>query len=157
MRKKTAGVSGPALSRFALRARRAAGVRGTVDILITNDEEIRELNRRFRQKNQPTDVLAFPAVLDGTAGEIAISADIAARNARRFGHRTAEEVKILVLHGMLHLAGYDHEDNDVAVSRKMARKEERLRRRLRLPSSLISRSEIMRASSSESTRRRKKA
>jgi probable rRNA maturation factor len=83
-------------------------------------------------------VLSFPALdesRNGFAGDIAISLEIATVNARRFGHAPAEEVKILALHGILHLAGYDHErDNG-----KMAVKEARLRRVLGLPQGLIER------------------
>jgi probable rRNA maturation factor len=89
---------------------------------------MKALNRRFRGKDKPTDVLSFPAEPDAPknfAGEIAISAEIAAQNARALGHSPAEEVKILVLHGILHLRGYDHEcDNG-----EMARREQQLRAR----------------------------
>ncbi len=69
------------------------------------------------------------------AGDVAISAEIAARNARKLGHSTAEEVKILTLHGILHLAGYDHEED----AGNMARREQQLRKRLGLPAGLIER------------------
>jgi probable rRNA maturation factor len=129
-----------ALTRFLARARGAAGLKGRVDVLITSDAEMKFLNQRFRGKNMATDVLSFPASLgDGRvkpfAGEIAISADIARRNARALGHEAAEEVKILVLHGILHLAGYDHESDHGA----MARREKRLRAQFRLPVGLIER------------------
>jgi probable rRNA maturation factor len=71
------------------------------------------------------------------AGEIAISSDIARQNSERFGHSLANEVKILTLHGMLHLAGYDHERDDG----EMARKEARLRRLMKLEASLIERTQ----------------
>lgn len=108
-------------------------------MLVTTSHELRSLNRRFRGKDRPTDVLSFPPALpvEGAfAGDIAISADIAAQNARRLGHPVAKEIKILVLHGLLHLAGYDHESDNG----EMVRKEERLRRTLGLPSGLIARS-----------------
>jgi len=126
-----------ALARFAARARRAAGVSGRVDILIASSREIQELNRQFRRKNKPTDVLSFPAgnAARGIAGDIAISADIAAENAYRLGHEPVDELKILILHGMLHLAGYDHESD----SGEMAREEERLRKELKLTDNLIAR------------------
>jgi len=74
------------------------------------------------------------------AGDIAISAEMAARNAAPLRHSTADEVKILILHGMLHLAGFDHErDNG-----EMARRETKLRRELRLPAALIERTLIER-------------
>jgi probable rRNA maturation factor len=143
LQKKVAGVSTQSLSRFVLRARKAAGVRGMVNVLVTTSAAMRSLNARFRDKDKATDVLSFPsASLDsagksGFAGEIAISADIAAQNAVRLGHPAAVEVKILALHGILHLAGYDHERDNGA----MARKEQNLRRVLRLPSALIERSQ----------------
>jgi probable rRNA maturation factor len=103
---------------------------------------MRALNLRFRGFNKATDVLSFPSQSDGgnhearaMAGEVAISADIAAQNAIRLGHPAALEIKVLVLHGILHLAGFDHErDNG-----EMARKEAKLRRVLRLPAALIER------------------
>lgn len=135
LRRRIAGVSRAALQRFARRAGRAAGVRGEVNVLVTGDAEVRRLNRRFRRKDKPTDVLSFPAPDRHCAGDIAISASTAARNARRLGHTTAEELKILLLHGMLHLAGHDHETDQG----EMARKEGRLRRALGLPASLLER------------------
>lgn len=140
-KKKIAGLTAESLERFALRARKSARVKGKIDIIVTNNSEMRLLNARFRAKNTPTDVLSFPAASNGASptflGEIAISADIALDNARRLGHSGVEEVKILVLHGILHLAGFDHErDNG-----QMARTEAALRRLLRLPSSLTERGE----------------
>jgi probable rRNA maturation factor len=122
-----------------------AGVSGEVDILIAGNRRLQELNRRFRRKDKPTDVLSFPRP---EGGDIAISADIALENASRYGHAAAEELKILVLHGMLHLAGYDHE----ADNGRMAKAEARLRVRLKLPASLIDRA----GSAGAVTRRRSK-
>lgn len=136
LEKKLRGVSAAALSRFAGRAQRAAGLRGRVSILVTGGAELRRLNRRYRRADQPTDVLSFPTRGNGMAGDIAISAEVAAGNARRFGHSAAAEVKILILHGLLHLAGLDHERD----RGQMSRREEKLRRRLGLPASLIQRS-----------------
>ena len=140
-KKKVAGLSTEALNRFVLRARKAARIRGTVDVLVTGSSDMRALNLRFRAKNKPTDVLSFPSQASPSgrrarfAGEIAISAEIALDNARRLGHSGALEVKVLVLHGILHLAGFDHErDNG-----EMASKEAFLRRALRLPLSLTER------------------
>jgi probable rRNA maturation factor len=100
---------------------------------------MRSLNSRFRGKDKATDVLSFPAGLGvggRLAGEIAISAEIAAQNAARLGHTPALEIKVLALHGVLHLAGFDHErDNG-----QMARKEVQVREKLRLPCTLIERS-----------------
>ena len=133
-----------ALRRFVARARRTAGLKGGVNVLVTSSAEMKSLNRRFRGKDQPTDVLSFPAMSGAQkqlAGEIAISAEIAAQNARALGHSPAEEVKILVLHGVLHLRGYDHEcDNG-----RMARREKQLRAKLHLPLGLIERTTTPRA------------
>ncbi|HYM78549.1 MAG TPA: rRNA maturation RNase YbeY [Candidatus Dormibacteraeota bacterium] len=142
LEKKVAGLSAEALARFVLRARRAAGLGGTVNVLVGRSATLRSLNQRFRGKNVATDVLSFPAEPSTErsgkrrfAGEIAISADIAAQNAVRMGHAARLEVKILVLHGILHLAGFDHEHDNG----EMARKEASLRRMLGLPSSLTER------------------
>ena len=121
-----------------MRARRAVGLRSVVSVLVTSSAELRKLNRHFRGKNKTTDVLSFPAMpglIPRYAGDIAISAEIAARNARDLGHTVAEEVKVLALHGILHLAGYDHEQDNG----KMERKEKHLRKSLGLPSGLIER------------------
>ena len=84
------------------------------------------------------------------AGELAISADIARKNAEQLGHSVAEEIKILVLHGILHLAGFDHEQDHG----EMAREENRLRRELRLESGLIERSQVKSLSRANRLRRR---
>lgn len=151
LQKRVAALSQASLERFVLRARRAAGLRGLANVLVTSSNTMRTLNRQFRDKNKATDVLSFPAPSlsrgkpqrGKIAGDIAISADLAAQNAARLGHSPAEEAKILVLHGILHLAGFDHErDNGM-----MARKEAKLRQMLKLPVALIERT------ASESTRR----
>ena len=136
-------LSAEALGRFVLRARRAVRLHGRVNILLTTSGEMQGLNLRFRKKNKTTDVLSFPSASSSSAsaqrpfaGEIAISADIASKNAQMLGHSAAIEVKILTLHGILHLAGFDHErDNG-----EMARREGKLRRQLGLPSALTERS-----------------
>jgi probable rRNA maturation factor len=125
-------VSAAQLQRFARRAQTLARVRGDVDILIATNKRLSDLNRRFRRKNKPTDVLSFPR---SSGGDIAISAQIALDNAQRYDHSLVTELKILVLHGMLHLAGYDHESDNG----RMARVESRLRSQLKLPASLIDR------------------
>jgi probable rRNA maturation factor len=125
-------VNAAQLQRFARRAQTLARVKGDVDILISSNKRLRDLNRRFRRKDKPTDVLSFPRP---SGGDIAISAQIARDNAQRYGHSLASELKILVLHGILHLAGYDHESDDG----RMARAESRLRSQLKLPASLIDR------------------
>ena len=153
LRKRVPKVSEATLERFLLATIKAAGLRGTVNVLVTSSRELRALNARFRDKDEPTDVLSFPPlsrVPEDFAGDIAISADIAARNAKQLGHSAADELKILILHGVLHLAGHDHERDNGS----MARKEQRLRRRLKLPTALIERS-IMNAGAgrASSTRR----
>ncbi len=147
--KRVAGMSELALDRFLARARRAACLKGIVNVLVTSSSEMRSLNRRFRGKDKPTDVLSFPAADIGAArragshfraqpiaGEIAISSDLASRNARLLGHAPAEEIKILTLHGLLHLAGFDHEQD----KGQMAERERALRAQFRLPTGLIERS-----------------
>jgi probable rRNA maturation factor len=138
--KPVGGLTTLALTRFLVRACRAAGLRSSVNVLVTTNAELKSLNHRFRGKDKPTDVLSFPAESDsnkGFAGDIAISAEIATQNARDFGHAPAVEVKILTLHGILHLRGYDHERDHG----QMARRERQLRRELRLPVGLIERAD----------------
>jgi probable rRNA maturation factor len=125
-----------ALKRFGTRALKMIGLEGDVAILVTTNRRMRELNRWYRQKNYATDVLSFPGTpkLDH-AGDIAISAEIAERNARKLGHSLGDELKVLILHGMLHLGGYDHESD----GGEMAGLEDHVRSRLGLPNSLIKR------------------
>jgi len=126
----------PTLMRSLREAQLAVGLRGEVSVLLTTDDGIRALNRRFRKKNKATDVLSFPVEAGfGLAGDLAISVETAARQAAEQGHRLSVELRVLMLHGLLHLAGYDHEVDDGA----MARKERRLRAKLRLPQGLIER------------------
>jgi probable rRNA maturation factor len=141
LQKNVVGLSEGSLSRFVTRARRESRLRGRVNVLVTGSAAMRTLNARFRGKNKATDVLSFPSAQalpagrPDFAGEIAISADIAAQNAARLGHSVASEVKVLALHGILHLAGMDHEHDNG----QMARKEAELRRVLRLPATLTER------------------
>ena len=125
------------LMRHLRAAQDAVRLKGAVSVLLTTDDGIRGLNRRFRKKNKATDVLSFP-VDDagfGNAGDLAISVETAERQAREQGHALAVELRVLMLHGLLHLAGYDHEVDDGA----MAKVERRLRTRLKLPLGLIER------------------
>jgi probable rRNA maturation factor len=113
-------------------------LRGKVSVLLTTDTAIRSLNRRFRGKNQTTDVLSFPADgvgAEGIAGDLAISVPKAARQAAAQNHPLSAEIRVLILHGLLHLAGYDHE----ADQGRMARRERQLRAKLGLPQGLIER------------------
>ena len=137
-RTRVAELSEAALARFVARAASATKLRGAIHVLVTNNREMQSLNRRFRSKDMPTDVLSFPSAPTppgDLAGDIAISAEIASRSASQLGHAPAQEIKILALHGILHLAGYDHEKDHG----EMARKESQLRRLLRLPVGLTER------------------
>ena len=107
--------------------------RKSVTCLITDDREMRQLNRRFRHKDRPTDVLSFPS--DQGGGELAISLDRAVAQAAEYRHGVADEIRILMLHGVLHLAGMDHESD----AGEMERAEATWRRKLGLPGSLIER------------------
>ena len=128
------------LARFLNRARALVGLEGEVEVLLTSDAELKRLNRSFRGKNKATDILSFPAAAEMAgeqAGDLAISLETAARQAAEHGHSLRDEVRILLVHGLLHLAGEDHETD----AGEMAEREGDLRRRLRLPNSLIERAE----------------
>jgi probable rRNA maturation factor len=141
--------SARALGLFLREAQAAVRLRGLVSVLLTTDTEIRRLNRTFRGKNKATDVLSFPAARPSqvsearpgapapqlVSGDLAISVETARRQAAEQGHPLAVEVKVLMLHGLLHLAGYDHEADEG----QMARRERVLRARLKLPQGLIER------------------
>ena len=127
------------LSRFLKEAQAAVRLRGEVTVLLTTDAAIRKLNKQFRGKNKATDVLSFPAEgvgAEGVAGDLAVSVTTALSQAAEQGHPLTTEIKVLILHGLLHLAGYDHE----ADTGQMARRERVLRERLKLPQGLIERS-----------------
>jgi probable rRNA maturation factor len=126
-----------ALARFAAKAQRAVGLRGEVGVCITTSDELRRMNRQYRQKDEPTDVLSFEPLWGGAnnAGDVAISGEIAAANAARLGHSTETELRILILHGLLHLAGYDHETD----GGEMQAREAGLRCLLKLSVGLIER------------------
>ena len=139
LQKRVPGLTEAVLERFVARAKHAVGLHGSVTVLVTTNRELRRLNQNFRGKDKPTDVLSFPPHplgARGFAGDLAISAEIASQNARRLGHSPSDEIKILTLHGMLHLSGYDHETD----AGTMARREQQLRKQLRLPMALIERS-----------------
>jgi probable rRNA maturation factor len=145
--KSGAGLGKAGIARFLGRARAAVGLKGEVHVLLADDRTLRRLNRQFRGKDKATDVLSFPAgaavaFSSGVffaerelAGDLAISLDTAARQAKRFGHTLADEVRVLLLHGLLHLAGFDHECD----SGEMAAREHELRAKLKLPGGLIER------------------
>jgi probable rRNA maturation factor len=130
------------LTRVAPRA-----ARGDVAIALVSDAHIRRLNRTYRRSNQATDVLSFPASpaaraphaspRTGHLGDIVIATGVARRQAREAGHSYATELKVLALHGLLHLLGYDHHDLDDGD--RMARAERRLRAKGGLSAGLIER------------------
>src|SRR5256885_7962112 len=114
MEAKIAEVSPKALERFVAVACREARLKGDVNVLVTSDRKMRELNRRFRGKDKTTDVLSFPSELAVEGRDIAISLPLAEQNARALGHKVGDELEILILPGALHLKGHDHErDNGV--------------------------------------------
>ena len=129
------------LARFLADACERIGIEGEVTVLLTTDERMRALNQTFRRKNKSTDVLSFPpaeVIVAGqpvVGGDLAISAQIALEQAASYGHTLMAEVKILMLHGLLHLAGMDHEQDQGS----MRRRESRLRREYGLPAGLLQR------------------
>ena len=131
---RVAGSPPPArVRRILTRASRAARLRAReVSVLFCADGRMRSLNRRYRGLDRPTDVLSFPAGAgvpsDGFLGDIVISVPYASRSARKRDEPPAREIDRLLVHGLLHLAGYDHETDDG----EMDALEARLRRRLRI-------------------------
>jgi probable rRNA maturation factor len=132
------------LERFWMKASRELGLqRGAACVCFITDAEMTRLNRTFRSKPKTTDVLSFPSEkrskpralrsavrkLRGSfLGDMAISPTVARRNAKRFGRTATKEICVLMLHGLLHLLGYDHETD----RGEMARVEAKLRGRLGL-------------------------
>ena len=104
-------------------------------LVIGADEAVRQANLLFRGQRGSTDVLSFPDGEDGRLGDILISAVRAAKQADEFGHSVEDELKILALHGLLHLLGYDHESDEG----RMRQVEGRWRRKYGLPHSLTER------------------
>jgi probable rRNA maturation factor len=134
------------LNRFLAQAQDAVRLIGEVTVLLTTDAAIRKLNRQFRHKDKATDVLSFPAEgsfpaagigAEKIAGDLAISVETARRQAVEQGHSLSTEIKILILHGLLHLAGHDHESD----AGQMARRECQLRAKFGLPQGLIERAQ----------------
>ena len=132
-RQRRVSVARRPLQQFQERVRRELGFPpDSVTIQLISDTAMARLNEKFRNKRGPTDVLSFPA--NGArpstgaeyVGDIAISPETARRNARRFSRSLPVEMRILILHGMIHLAGYDHETDHG----EMERFERRLRKRL---------------------------
>jgi probable rRNA maturation factor len=135
-RLKPSAVEKRALGQFVdLLCRRVAGLR-TLVCLLADDAHLRRLNFDFLGHDYPTDVLSFPAIgSDNELGEIAISIERAAAQAAEFGHPRLDEVRILLLHGVLHLTGLEHETGDGA----RARAEKRWCAEFGLPGTLIGR------------------
>jgi probable rRNA maturation factor len=135
-RRLPAGVRPRAIQLFARKLQRELTKGRPFDVLITGDAELQRLNREYRGKDYATDVLSFPQTPPAVVlGDLAISASRAREQAREFGHSIEDEIRILMLHGVLHLAGMDHESDAGA----MARAEKRWRARLKLPNGLIER------------------
>lgn len=124
----------PGLGRW-LQSVAPARAHGSVAIAVVPDARVRSLNRRYRKKDQNTDVLSFPANDEAFLGDIVIAAGVARRQANAAGHSLQTELRILALHGLLHLLGYDHEQD----TGQMARLERRLRRQGGLREGLIER------------------
>lgn len=113
-----------------------ARARGDVTVAIAPDARVRALNRQYRKKDRATDVLSFPSDERGYLGDIVIAEGVSRRQAQEAGHSIGTELRVLALHGLLHLLGYDHEHDDG----RMARLERRLRLRGGLAEGLIERS-----------------
>ncbi len=112
---------------FAEKALDAIGRQGSsVTLAFISDNRIRKLNQQFRNIDKATDVLSFPADENGNLGDIAISVDTAATQAKENGLTFDNEIAQLILHGLLHLSGYDHETDNG----EMNRLELRLRKKL---------------------------
>lgn len=124
----------PGLGRW-LQATAPSRARGAVVVALVSDVRVQRLNARYRAKDTPTDVLAFAAEEPGFLGEIVIASGVARRQARDAGHPIQVELRVLALHGLLHLLGYDHERD----GGRMARVERRLRRKGGLREGLIER------------------
>src|SRR5271163_463273 len=128
------------LNRFLVKATEALGLAGDFSVLLTGDEQLRAMNLQFRGVDKPTDVLSFPALPEaancGQGGDLAISLETAALQAADHGHSLQMEVKVLILHGLLHLAGFDHERD----RGQMRRRESLLRKQFDLPAGLVERS-----------------
>ncbi len=128
------------LNRFLASATEALGLIGEFSVLLTGDKRLRALNFQFRGMDKATDVLSFPALPEpggtGQGGDLAISLETASVQAAEHGHTLQMEVKILILHGLLHLSGYDHETDQG----QMRRRETVLRKRLALTAGLVERS-----------------
>jgi len=129
-RRVPADLDRDSLERFAVKLRAAVAPQLDFHCLITTDAELRRLNLRFLQHDYATDVLSFPE-----SNDIAISYRTAVAQAALHGHTPEQELRVLTLHGVLHLLGYDHQTD----SGRMARAEMKWRQKLSLPTGLIAR------------------
>ncbi len=139
-------VSAPGVSRWLARVA-PARARGEVSVALVSNDRVRALNRKYRRRDYPTDVLSFatagpgrfpdpdPRTAGAHLGDIVIAKGVARQQARKAGHSELTELRVLALHGLLHLLGYDHERDHGA----MARLERTLRRKGGLRESLIER------------------
>jgi probable rRNA maturation factor len=124
------------LAQFALQLRERVANGQAFYCLLTDDKELRRLNREFLAHDYPSDVLSFPSAKDEPGlGEMAISIGRAREQAEQLGHGLETEIQILMLHGLLHLLGMDHETD----RGKMRRSETNWRKKLGLPAGLIER------------------
>jgi probable rRNA maturation factor len=130
----TTGIRAPGLGAW-LAAVAPARARGAVTVAVVPDARVRRLNRDYRATDAATDVLSFPAGERGMLGDIVIAEGVARRQAREAGHAVGTELRVLTLHGLLHLLGYDHERD----GGRMARLEQRLRLKGGLRQGLIER------------------
>lgn len=130
------GLRAPGLGAWLQRVA-PARARGGVAVAIVPDARVRALNRQYRRKDAATDVLSFPSGERGFLGDVVIASGVARRQAREAGHSLHTELRVLALHGLLHLLGYDHETD----SGRMSRLERRLRARGGLREGLIERAQ----------------
>lgn len=114
-----------------------------LSILLTDDACIRELNFNYRKKNKATDVLSFSQLENpsknytpGPLGDLVISLDTARRQAKKYRHSFEKELLRLIVHGILHLAGYEHEKVPQSIARKMRKKEKEIIRDLKFMSNI---------------------
>ena len=134
-RRQPVDVRPRSVAAFARRLQHEVARGRPFDCLIAGDAMLRRLNREFRGQDHATDVLSFPTTGTARLGDLAISIQRARVQARRYRHSTGQEIRVLMLHGVLHLMGMDHETD----KGRMARAESRWRVRLGLPDGLIER------------------
>ncbi len=136
-RQRKVSIDDSQVLRFLQRLSRGEAEGREFAVLVSSDEAVRRANRQFRGISKTTDVLSFPDGEDGRLGDLLISAGRALVQAERYGHSVEDELKILALHGLLHLLGHDHETD----SGEMRTLEAKLRKSYKLPASLTERAE----------------